>query len=197
MRSAAGRPVVVEVEPDPTEPVLALRVTGSGDDVSQLAVVVRSMRRLFDLDADPETIDAASSADPVLRPLVRSAPGTRLPGSTDGFELVVRAIVGQQVSVAGARTTLGRIAERFGTSLPSAVGSIGDQPTAEQLAVILRRRVRHARHPADAIVTVARMVADGAIDLSGRGGRADPRQPHVDPRGGRLVRLIRGDACAG
>ena len=89
VRSPAGRPVVLEAEPDPFEPVVALRVIGVGDDVPQLAAVVQSVRRLFDLDADPEAIDARLCADPALRRLVRSAPGTRLPGTIDGFELAV------------------------------------------------------------------------------------------------------------
>ena len=146
VRSPAGRPVVLEAEPDPFEPVVALRVIGVGDDVPQLAAVVQSVRRLFDLDADPEAIDARLCADPALRRLVRSAPGTRLPGTIDGFELAVRAIVGQQVSVAGARTTLGRIAERFGAPLPSPAGPIVRLfPTAERLADASQRWVRHAR----------------------------------------------------
>lgn len=170
MRLPTGRPVVVDVEPDPVEPVVAARVTGVGDDVPQLAAVEQVVRRLFDLDADPEVIDTRLSADPALRSLVRAAPGTRLPGTTDGFELAIRAIVGQQVSVAGARTTLGRITDRLGEPLPSPVGSIRRLfPTAEQLAEAPRDAFGMPAARTDAIVAVARMVADGALDLSGSG----------------------------
>jgi len=86
VRSPAGHPVVIEVEPDAVEPIVVLRVIGVGDDVPQLAAVVQSVRRLFDLDADPEAIDEALCRDPALRRLVSAAPGTRLPGTTDGFQ---------------------------------------------------------------------------------------------------------------
>ncbi|HEY7761386.1 MAG TPA: DNA 3-methyladenine glycosylase 2, partial [Actinomycetota bacterium] len=120
MRLSTGSPAVVQLEPDPSEPFVTMWMRGSGDPGS----VERAVRRLLDLDADPGAIDATLRADPLLRPLVRSAPGLRLPGAVDGFEIVVRAVVGQQVSVAGARTTLGRIAERFGEPLPEPLGTV-------------------------------------------------------------------------
>ena len=83
-------------------------------DQRDLVAVVARVRRLLDLDADPEAVDAALAADPALSPLVRKRPGLRSPGAVDGFEMAVRAIVGQQVSVSGARTVLGRIAGEFG-----------------------------------------------------------------------------------
>ena len=97
--------------------------------------LVRTARRLLDLDADPSTVDAALSSDPALRPLVRATPGIRLPGAVDGFELVVRAILGQQISVRAARTFAGRIAEACGTPLERPVGDVHHLfPSAEQLA---------------------------------------------------------------
>jgi AraC family transcriptional regulator of adaptative response / DNA-3-methyladenine glycosylase II len=75
------------------------------------------VRRLLDLDADPVAIDSALGADPVLGPLVARRPGLRVPGSVDPFETAVRAVVGQQVSVAGARTIVGRIAAAVGEPL--------------------------------------------------------------------------------
>jgi len=71
-------------------------------------------RRLFDLDADPVAIRAVLAKDRMLAPLLRKRPGIRVPGAWDPFELAVRAIVGQQVSVAAARTLLGRIAASHG-----------------------------------------------------------------------------------
>jgi AraC family transcriptional regulator of adaptative response / DNA-3-methyladenine glycosylase II len=80
-------------------------------DVRDLAPAVARCRRLFDLDADPDAVDATLGSDPALAEAVRAEPGVRVPRSVDGFETAVRAIVGQQVSVAGARTTLGRMIE--------------------------------------------------------------------------------------
>jgi AraC family transcriptional regulator, regulatory protein of adaptative response / DNA-3-methyladenine glycosylase II len=79
-------------------------------DLRDLSAAVGRCRRLLDLDADPEAIDAALGEDPMLRPLVARVPGRRVPGSADGFELAVRAVVGQQVSLAGACTVVGRLA---------------------------------------------------------------------------------------
>lgn len=84
------------------------------DDTRHLAKIVSRCRRLLDLDADPVAIADALGAT-TLRALVATRPGLRVPGAFDGFELAVRAVVGQQVSVAGARTLLGRIAARAGT----------------------------------------------------------------------------------
>jgi AraC family transcriptional regulator of adaptative response / DNA-3-methyladenine glycosylase II len=79
--------------------------------------VVSRCRQLLDLDADPCAIAAALTADGVLAPLVTERPGLRVPGAYDGFELAVRAVLGQQVSVAAASTLAGRLAARFGTPL--------------------------------------------------------------------------------
>ncbi|MFL5817498.1 MAG: bifunctional transcriptional activator/DNA repair enzyme AdaA, partial [Conexibacter sp.] len=87
-------------------------------DLRDLAAAVQRCRRLLDLDADPVAIDDALSVDPLLAPLVRSAPGRRVPGAVDGAELAVRAVLGQQVSVAGARTLAGRLAAALGEPLP-------------------------------------------------------------------------------
>ena len=84
---------------------------------AQLAETVARVRRMFDLDADPDAIAAVLSIDPRLRPLVRKHPGLRLPGGWDGLETAVRAVVGQQVSVAAARTLAARVAERHGHML--------------------------------------------------------------------------------
>lgn len=86
-------------------------------DQRDLAAAVQRCRRLFDLDADPVSIATALAVDPLLAPLVEKYPGRRSPGHVDGSELVVRAVLGQQVSVAGARTQLGRLTARLGTSL--------------------------------------------------------------------------------
>lgn len=79
-----------------------------------LAGVVAGVRRVFDLDADPVVVDEHLGADPVLGPLVRSRPGMRVPAWWSGFEAGVRAVVGQQVSVAAARTVVGRLVAAHG-----------------------------------------------------------------------------------
>jgi AraC family transcriptional regulator of adaptative response / DNA-3-methyladenine glycosylase II len=79
------------------------------EHISDLSDAIARVRRLFDLDADPHHIDETLGTDPVVGPLRRQRPGIRVPGSVDGFEAAIGAIVGQQISVAGARTMLGRI----------------------------------------------------------------------------------------
>jgi AraC family transcriptional regulator of adaptative response / DNA-3-methyladenine glycosylase II len=76
------------------------------------------LRQLFDLDADAEAIDATLALDDFFRGHVTRLPGIRVPGAYDGFETAIRAILGQQISVKGATTLAGRIASRWGTSLP-------------------------------------------------------------------------------
>jgi len=83
--------------------------------------LVQRLRAIFDLEADPAVIAGALGHDRILRAALRRLPGVRLPGSWDGFELAVRAILGQQVSVAAATTLAGRVAEAFGEKLPADV----------------------------------------------------------------------------
>ncbi len=73
-------------------------------DVRDLGVAVARCRRLLDLDADPTAVASALGSDPLLAPLVAARPGLRVPGCVDGTEIAVRAVLGQQVSVAAART---------------------------------------------------------------------------------------------
>ncbi len=87
-----------------------LRLARLGD----LGPVVPRLRRWLDLDADPAAVAAALGGDPFLGPLVRARPGLRVPGTVDPFELAVRAVLGQQVSVAGARTLAGRLVADLG-----------------------------------------------------------------------------------
>jgi AraC family transcriptional regulator of adaptative response / DNA-3-methyladenine glycosylase II len=84
-------------------------------DQHDLVMVVSRVRRLLDLDADPCAVDAQLGADAGLGPLVAMRPGLRSPGAVDGFEMAVRAVVGQQISVRGTRTLLGRIAAEHGS----------------------------------------------------------------------------------
>jgi AraC family transcriptional regulator of adaptative response / DNA-3-methyladenine glycosylase II len=83
-------------------------------DQRDLVTVVARVRRLLDLDADPQAVDEALCADPQLALLVAKRPGLRSPGAVDGLEMAVRAVIGQQISVRGARTLLGRLARELG-----------------------------------------------------------------------------------
>lgn len=105
------------------------------DDVKDYATAVSRLRRLLDLDADPDAVAASLGSDPVLAPLVAAGPGRRMPGAADGHELAMRAVTGQQVTLASARATNGRLAERFGEPLRSPhAGVVRAFPTAAALA---------------------------------------------------------------
>ncbi len=136
------------------------------DDLRDLAAAVHRCRRLLDLDADPAAVASVLGATGVLGPVVRACPGRRVPGAVDGFELAVRAVLGQQISVAGARTLAGRLVAAVGTPLDGPDGGLthafplagavaGAPDTA--LAMPARRR--------DTLRSVAATVAAGDLDL--------------------------------
>ncbi|MDQ6777951.1 MAG: DNA-3-methyladenine glycosylase 2 family protein, partial [Actinomycetota bacterium] len=93
-------------------------------DERDLAAAVRRCRALLDLDTDPRPVIEALGADPVLAELVRAAPGRRVPGHVDGEELALRAVLGQQVSVAAATTLAARLVAAYGEPLDRPVGAV-------------------------------------------------------------------------
>ena len=103
----------------------ALRLELHGCAPAQLQDTVRRVRRMFDLDADPDAIATHLARDARLAPMLRQRPGLRLPSGWDGFEIAVRAVIGQQVSVAAARTLTARLSQRFGAPLPDALAALG------------------------------------------------------------------------
>lgn len=106
-------------------------------DLRDLGTAVSGCRRLLDLDADPVAVDEALGADPTLGPMVRRSPGRRLPTTVDGAELAVRSVLGQQVSVAGARTLTSRLVAAAGSELPAPVGPVTHVfPTPEELLAL-------------------------------------------------------------
>jgi AraC family transcriptional regulator of adaptative response / DNA-3-methyladenine glycosylase II len=109
-------------------------------NVRSLPAIVARVRRLLDIGADIETIDAQLSRDPLLTPLIAQRPGLRAPGGWDGFELAVRAILGQQISVTAARRLAGQVVALHGKPLPKACVARPDLsrlfPTAERLAKV-------------------------------------------------------------
>ncbi|MGH8033058.1 MAG: AlkA N-terminal domain-containing protein [Luteimonas sp.] len=146
----------------------ALRLELYAPQAARLLDIVGRLRRMFDLDADPATIAAALSHDPRLKPLLRKHPGQRLPSGWDGFEIAVRAILGQQVSVAAARTFAARIAQRFGTPLPDAMAMTGLThafPTADALADADLGAIGLTRARADTVRTVSRALLAGDVDF--------------------------------
>jgi AraC family transcriptional regulator, regulatory protein of adaptative response / DNA-3-methyladenine glycosylase II len=114
VQTAAG-PGIIELIPRPGQGHVLLRARLSG--LGAVNPVVGRARRLLDADADPAAIGDALATDGLLAPLVRARPGLRVPGAYDGFELAVRAVLGQQVSVAAASTFAGRLAAQHGTPL--------------------------------------------------------------------------------
>lgn len=126
-------------------------------DPSSLRSVAGRARRLLDLDADPSAVDAVLADDPALRPLVERAPGTRLPGAWDGFEVAVRAVVGQQVAVATARTLLTRVL--------AACGCDRRFPTPAEVAAadLTGAGLTDARHRALRAVAGSGIAFDGSL----------------------------------
>lgn len=94
------------------------------DDLRDLATAVQRCRALLDLDSDPQAVVDALGPDPVLGPVIRTQPGLRVPGTVDGDELAVRAVLGQQVSLAGAATLAGRLVSAYGKPIDRPLGGL-------------------------------------------------------------------------
>lgn len=150
--------------PDGRHLELALRFP---DVAPALVRITARVRRLFDLDADPLTIERDLARDPALTASVRARPGLRVPGGWDGFELAVRAILGQGVSVRGARTFAERVVTRYGGTLPDAPDPALARtfPEPAQLAEAELEALGVLPARAAAIREIARRVAAEALDL--------------------------------
>jgi AraC family transcriptional regulator of adaptative response / DNA-3-methyladenine glycosylase II len=145
----------------------ALLVEFAPEMASHLYPALHRLRAVFDLDANPARIAEHLATDRMLRPLVRKTPGLRVPGAWDPFELAVRAVLGQQVSVAGATTLSGRLATRFGTAFATPwpqlthvfpAPAVLAQADAADIAAIGLPRQR-----AETIRAVARAAVAGAL----------------------------------
>jgi AraC family transcriptional regulator of adaptative response / DNA-3-methyladenine glycosylase II len=157
---------IVSVVHVPEARSLVLAVEGTTS--RELFSIVARVRRLFDLGADPLTIDAQLARDPALAPLVAERPGLRVPGAWDGFEVAVRTILGQQVTVRAATTLAGRLVAALGQ--PLANGGQGRLthvfPDAATIAKAnLVRLLPLQRSRADAIRALASAVARGELSL--------------------------------
>lgn len=134
--------------------------------VADLPAAISRVRRLFDLDADPSAVDTALATDPALAPSVRSTPGVRVPGAVDPVEILVRALVGQQISVGAARTHLSRLTDALGAPFASRFGPTRLFPTADAIAADGAHHVRGPARRTAALLGAARALADGDLTLS-------------------------------
>jgi len=159
----------IDVSPTPTGDGLRLDVRIP--EPRALLAIVERVRRMFDLDADPPVIEMHLRGDALLRRALAKHPGIRVIGAWDGFEIAVRAILGQQVSVAAATTIAGRIAARFGSPFADDGPLVRLFPTAAQLADAALEDVGVLPSRAQTIRTLARHAASGALTLDGTADR--------------------------
>jgi len=161
-----------------------LRLKVRFPDPTELLRIAERVRRIFDVDADVAEITRHLGKDPLLAAEVRARPGLRVPGAWDGFELAVRAILGQQVSVKAATTLAGRLARTIGEPLARPSRGLSHLfPTAERLAAADLSTLGLTRARAATLVNLSRAVLDGAV-LFGAG---------VDPvQGVRRLMEVRG-----
>ncbi len=157
----------ISVEPDPRRPVLHVDVSPGLARVRR--DVERRLRALFDLDADPAVIAAALGRDRLLASSVRTHPGLRVAGAFDGFELAVRVVLGQQVSVAAATTVSGRLARGLGASIETPFPALDRLPaTPEAIVEAGEDRIAGLGMPgarARTLAALGRGVLDGSLLL--------------------------------
>ena len=148
----------------------ALSLTVHGIATDTLFAAVQRTRSLFDLDAPIDDIGEALSQDRTLRSWMKDNPGIRVPGAWDGFELCVRAVLGQQVSVKAATTFAGRIAERYGEPVGVDIKEVDDAPTRlfpapQRLARARLENLGIIRSRAQTIRDLARATSSGELDF--------------------------------
>ncbi|MFJ8437443.1 AlkA N-terminal domain-containing protein [Kitasatospora griseola] len=180
---------VVELSPSDGQPFLWARLWL--DDLRDLGAAVQRCRRLLDLDADPQAVVETLSGCSLLGPRVAGSPGLRSPGAVDAAELAVRALLGQQVSVARARTSAGRLTARYGKPLTAPNGGLTHAfPTPEALA---------AADPADlpmpqALHGLAEALASGRLAIGPGTDREENEEhlltlPGIAPRTAGYIRM--------
>ena len=162
----------VEVTLSGTDAAPALACSIRLAHLTDLAPLVSRIRRLFDLDADAPAIDRHLAADPALAASVAQTPGIRVPGSMDAEETLFRALIGQQVSVAAARTALTRLADALGARLPGPEPRLLF-PTPAQIAGGGRAVLRGPRARIETILRVAQALVSGDLALSAGQTRAE------------------------
>ncbi len=151
-----------------------LRIDGVGrahlrahlSEMRDLPVLVARARRLFDLDADPLAVDAALAAHPALEPLVARIPGIRVPGAADPHEMLIRAMIGQQVTVAAATTALTALTDALGERVTAHAGTDRLFPTMAAIAAHGHEVLRGPGARIRAITGAAAALADGSLTLT-------------------------------
>ncbi|MFF8539198.1 AlkA N-terminal domain-containing protein [Streptomyces werraensis] len=153
---------IVALSPRPDH--IACRLALS--DHRDLTVAISRCRRLLDLDADPVAVDERLRADPALAPLVDKAPGRRVPRTADEAEFAVRAVLGQQVSTAAARTHAARLVIAHGTPVDDPEGGLTHLfPAPEELAALDPDALAMPRTRRTTLTTLVRRLADGDLRL--------------------------------
>jgi AraC family transcriptional regulator of adaptative response / DNA-3-methyladenine glycosylase II len=148
------------------EHALELRVRGAAPP--SLFQISTAARRTFDLAADPARIALALETDPLLRPLVKARPGLRIPGAWDPFECAVRAVLGQQVSIAAARTLAARLVSRVGRTVAGGTDGLTHAfPAPPALAAADLDGLGLTGARGRALRALARAVCEGALDFGG------------------------------
>ena len=145
-------------------------------DLRDLAAAMQRSRVLLDLDSDPYSVAEALSKDALLGPLVRQAPGRRVPGHVDPHELAIRAVLGQQVSLRGATTLAGRLASSYGEQLERPLGTVTHVfPSMEVLAAADPDQLAMPNARRRGLIALARALARGEIVLDAGSDRAEAR----------------------
>jgi AraC family transcriptional regulator of adaptative response / DNA-3-methyladenine glycosylase II len=153
---------IVSLTPRPDH--IACRLTLS--DLRDLTVAISRCRRLLDLDADPVAVDDRLRTDPLLAPLVDKAPGRRVPRTVDEAEFAVRAVLGQQVSTAAARTHAARLVTAHGKPLDDPEGGLTHLfPSPEALAAVDPETLAMPRTRRTTFTTLVRQLADNTLHL--------------------------------
>lgn len=167
-----GSAAIIDLEPRAYTPHVLLRLRLG--NLGALGSVVERCRWLLDLDADPAAIGDLLSADPALAPLLESRPGLRMPGTFDSWELAVRAVLGQQVSVAGARTLAGRLVASLGEALAEPDGQLTHLfPSPQAVADADLSGLGLTRGRAAALRALAEAVSAGQLVLDRRADREE------------------------
>ncbi|MFE1439620.1 DNA-3-methyladenine glycosylase 2 family protein [Streptomyces sp. NPDC058739] len=145
-------------------------------DLRDLPVAISRCRRMLDLDADPAAVDGQLRADPVLRPLVDKAPGRRVPRTVDEAEFAVRAVLGQQVSTAAARTHAARLVTAHGDPVEDPEGGLTHLfPTSAALASVDPGTLAMPRTRRATFTTLVGRLADGSLHLGVESDWAEAR----------------------
>ena len=152
-----------EVSPDSAHDAVAVRVQIA--DPRSLYLIVERIRGMFDLNADWAAVAKSLGRDPALTSRIRAEPGLRVPGCWSGFELTIRAILGQKMALKGAAALMGRMARSYGQRISDADGLTHLFPTPEILADANLADIGLREERAETIHALARAVCDGAISF--------------------------------